>query len=744
MGLGLSASGGAISGTPTAVTNAAGYTVTASNAGGSTTTTIKLTVNDSPPAISYGGTAFAFTAQQPVHLTPTNRGGSVVTWSISPAPPAGLTFGTTDGSIDGTPTAAADAATYVVTARNSGGQASVNLTLAIQSVLLNLGHSQDLRLIRLGNSRVLSLGGFSWVLWDAATAALLATGAVNCLQRPAPSDAPCSPAPRVDIAGSILVIEKRGALEIRSAADGSLITTLSDPSFRWWKLASDGSYVSTGGAGGLTVWSPTGAVVASRIGDYSSAIAFAAPGTLRVALGPAGASVIETLSLPSGSSLTGPAFQGQFNSWFQDGARFLTSVGNTVWVYSADGATQQDLRMLPTVSGLTGQGSWFWTYNAAQITIYKVGASGSPAATFTVGSLYVPPVPYGMTIGALEDHSGGSPVTVTGVVHVIDLSGASPVMTDYTTPTYRNVAYAATSRSQWLVGNANGTLLDGTSLGGTLRYFGFGRVSSIAGSAQRVAIATAVGKILFFKVATGALEGTIDSPASQLALSADGSVLVGASTATAGVSLLVYSLPSGTLTYSWPPAANLLSFALSDSGAVLGQVLQNCTAGGVCTQTRQVTATTGGAVIWSEITNGNPLPQPIRLSPDGTLIAASSSQDATAATNIYRNGALVTAVPGWAIGWLDNTHLLVQNFNAASVIYDPSGLKLSTPTPHNFADPFQIVDPDSIYEPGSNMIFSVTTGASIFSTVTASMGVGAVAGSQVVFASGDQVLSQPF
>jgi hypothetical protein len=93
IGLGLSASSGAISGTPTAVTSAADYTVTASNSGGSTTTTIKLTVNDAPPAISYGGTSFVFTAQQPVHLTPTNSGGSVVTWSISPAPPAGLTFG---------------------------------------------------------------------------------------------------------------------------------------------------------------------------------------------------------------------------------------------------------------------------------------------------------------------------------------------------------------------------------------------------------------------------------------------------------------------------------------------------------------------------------------------------------------------------------------------------------------------------------------------------------------------------
>jgi hypothetical protein len=249
-------------------------------------------------------------------------------------------------------------------------------------------------------------------------------------------------------------------------------------------------------------------------------------------------------------------------------------------------------------------------------------------------------------------------------------------------------------------------------------------------------------------VATNALEGTVDSPGSpgypgsQIALSADGSVLVAASTGGTGA-VQVYSLPGGTLTYSWPPAA-LLSFALSDSGTVLGQILG---------ATREVTATTGGAVFWSDTTNQNTV-QPIRLSPDGTLIAVSSSPIGTVTTDIYRNGALVTAIPGWAVCWLDNTHLLVQNSGGttgygpgaaytSSVIVDPQGLTLSTPAPHNFEDPFQVVGPDSIYVLQQNSIFSVSTGATTWSTVTPSLGVGAVAGSYVVFVSGNQVISQP-
>jgi hypothetical protein len=104
-------------------------------------------------------------------------------------------------------------------------------------------------------------------------------------------------------------------------------------------------------------------------------------------------------------------------------------------------------------------------------------------------------------------------------------------------------------------------------------------------------------------------------------------------------------------------------------------------------------------------------------------------------------------VPGWATAWLDNAHLLVQYYvleaSAGSAIIDPAGLKLSTPASPGFSDPFQVVGPDSIYDPERNTIFSVSTGIPTWITVTPSTGVGAVAGSHVVFASGNQVLSQP-
>ncbi len=106
-----------------------------------------------------------------------------------------------------------------MTARNSGGEVKVDLALSVQSVFLNVGHGTGVGRVRLGNSRVLSHDGFHvWALWNEGTTALVATGSTDCLQ-PRSRFNDCNPT--VDMAGSIFVAEKRGALEIRSPADGS-------------------------------------------------------------------------------------------------------------------------------------------------------------------------------------------------------------------------------------------------------------------------------------------------------------------------------------------------------------------------------------------------------------------------------------------------------------------------------------------------------------------------------------------
>jgi hypothetical protein len=601
-------------------------------------------------------------------------------------------------------------------------------------VLLELGHSYEITLLRIDSSRVLSLDTSGhWALWGYASRSLLANG--DSLS--------------AELAGPTVVIELPSGFEVRAASDGHVLSTITAQS-SWWKLSSDGSYLCAGSDTGLSAWTPTGRLLISHAGDYSNVMSFAAPGQIRVALGPKGTSVVETIDVQTGVSTVGPAFAGRFHSWFTDGERFLTNVANTVWVYSK-ASLQEAFFSLSTIKNLTGQGGWLWTHQypfSGPLDIYAVGGSGTPAATYPIyGS---PVTPSGTTIGV-------------GSVSVIDLSGSSPSKTDYILPIPRLSAYGATSSSQWIVGNQDGIVLDGASLSSEARYFGLGRAWSIAGGTDRVAVAIASGKILYFDAATNTSEGSIDyleaiSSWIKLGMSNDGTVLAAWAWFKSGgdsdTTLNVFSLPSGSVVRSWPYATGyplLTDCSLSGSGVYIGQeVVTNDTG-----LDRQVSAISGGPPTWSDsiAVDWWSIPVPIRLSADGSLIAVSNGGFIpSTGTNIFKDGILATAVTGWAVGWIDDARLLVNHYRASAsgmssgyyecVIYDPAGLEVAAPSLPEI-NSFQTVTVDTVYSPEKNRIFSLSTGAVTWKGIN-STGVGAVAGSRVVFASGSRVLSEPY
>ena len=134
-GLTLNTSTGAISGTPTVLSTATTYTVTATNSGGNTTATISITVNDIiPSALSYS-TPNAFTNGTTIsNLVPSVSGGAVVSYSISPILPSGLSFNTSTGVISGTPSTASPATNYTITAANSGGSTNAVISIAVNEI----------------------------------------------------------------------------------------------------------------------------------------------------------------------------------------------------------------------------------------------------------------------------------------------------------------------------------------------------------------------------------------------------------------------------------------------------------------------------------------------------------------------------------------------------------------------------------------------------------------------------------
>jgi hypothetical protein len=65
-------------------------------------------------------------------LSPTVT-GTVTSYSVSPSLPAGLMLDTTSGAIAGTPTTVTAAASYAITARNTSGSTSYDLSIAVSS-----------------------------------------------------------------------------------------------------------------------------------------------------------------------------------------------------------------------------------------------------------------------------------------------------------------------------------------------------------------------------------------------------------------------------------------------------------------------------------------------------------------------------------------------------------------------------------------------------------------------------------
>ena len=127
---------GEISGTPTAITSSASYTITASNTGGSDTVSITIEVNDvAPSSLSYSPNSFTLTKGTAMtSVTPTVSGGTVTSWSASPSLPAGLSLDSSTGAISGTPTAVVSSTTYTITASNTGGSDTATLTFVVNDV----------------------------------------------------------------------------------------------------------------------------------------------------------------------------------------------------------------------------------------------------------------------------------------------------------------------------------------------------------------------------------------------------------------------------------------------------------------------------------------------------------------------------------------------------------------------------------------------------------------------------------
>ncbi|MGB2090224.1 MAG: putative Ig domain-containing protein, partial [Candidatus Poseidoniaceae archaeon] len=133
-GLTFSTSNGTIYGTPTQLWSKTAYMVWANNSGGSSVGYLNITVVDAN--LSYSKYDLTLTKDQasndlPLNAT-TTASGTVTTWEISSTLPAGLNFGTSNGTIWGIPTVLQTTPTaYTIWANGTHGSVSASITLTI-------------------------------------------------------------------------------------------------------------------------------------------------------------------------------------------------------------------------------------------------------------------------------------------------------------------------------------------------------------------------------------------------------------------------------------------------------------------------------------------------------------------------------------------------------------------------------------------------------------------------------------
>jgi hypothetical protein len=91
-----------------------------------------------PSGLSYGTNPATYVEDSAISTNSATVTGIVTSYSVSPALPDGLSLNTSTGAITGTPTTPTAAATYVVTASNSGGSTTCNLSITISLNILGM------------------------------------------------------------------------------------------------------------------------------------------------------------------------------------------------------------------------------------------------------------------------------------------------------------------------------------------------------------------------------------------------------------------------------------------------------------------------------------------------------------------------------------------------------------------------------------------------------------------------------
>ena len=135
-GVSLNTTTGLISGIPTVILPQTIYTITGTNSGGSATANFTLTVNNiAPTNLKYTDSIVVATRTiTNINSAATYSGDAIASFSITPALPIGVSLNTSTGLISGIPTVTLLQTVFTITGTNSGGSATANFKLTVNSI----------------------------------------------------------------------------------------------------------------------------------------------------------------------------------------------------------------------------------------------------------------------------------------------------------------------------------------------------------------------------------------------------------------------------------------------------------------------------------------------------------------------------------------------------------------------------------------------------------------------------------
>ena len=603
----------------------------------------------------------------------------------------------------------------------------------------DLGHTTSINLMRVAGDRILSQETAGhWKLWDSTTRDVVLSG-----------DA----ASALDLAGDTLAVTTSPtAAVVRSATDAHLLASLTLPGAAL-HVGPGGAYVWSAGTTALRAWTPAGALVVDVAGDYSQAKVVAVSGELRVALGPAGAGVIERVVVGTSARTTTP-FVASFAAWFDDGAHFIAHTGDTVFIDALDG-TQVQVVAFPAGAWMTagGWGNYFWTARGTG-SIYSIGNStplvSSSFPTISDSTADVP----GYLVGTSS----------AGIILVFTASSVSELLLAPLVGT--PVLVAASPEGHWAVGTSDGLVYDGRSALPRLSL-SCGNMLSISGAPTGdAAISVSTRQIVVAQFGAAGPTSTpyrldVAEPANvgSVELTFDGTELATSSTFTqyggGFTQLHLLSLPTGATLSSWAATQGTGYSRLRVAGG-----------GGLVSFIQDLSGTRSAAIVrtlqpaaqvYRSSTDPGEVPL---LAPGGQSFALVASNRSPVTTRIYkRDGTLVTAVAGTGIVWMDDNRLLTIEvlFSGPTTyqghLFDAMGNSLGD-VPLVPMGNVNVVGTDGVYSTLQNSIYALTSGNATWTgSFPATLGgqftdvgarLGGVAGGYVLYLSGHEVIAERY